>query len=135
MTVAPDASVRDALNIMREHRVGAVLVVDGDSLRGIFSERDLLSRVLREGRSLDLAVETVMSPNPVCGRENEPVASALARMQAGGHRHLPLRDERGRPVGTLSIRRVAQVLGDHFGPAACGMPLGPMIDMGDRDDG
>ncbi len=135
MTVSPHAMVRDAVRVMREHQVGAVLVVDGESLRGIFSERDLLSRVLRHRRSLDIEVGTVMSPDPVCGRESESVASALGRMRSGGHRHLPLRDDAGRPVGTFSIRRVVQVLGDHFGPAAMGMPLGPMIGEGEEQDG
>ncbi len=98
------ATVRTAAHIMKEHRIGALLVVDGDRLAGIFTERDALFRVLAGGLDPDRTpVERVMTRDPTTIAPDRPVLHALHLMHDGGFRHLPV-VERGRPVGVVSIR-------------------------------
>ena len=101
-----DDSVGRAVDLMRKHRYGSVLVVDGDrKLRGIFTERDLLKLSRDQGARRELALEGVMTVRPKTLREEDTIAHALNRMAVGGYRHLPiLRD--GLPVAFTSIRGI-----------------------------
>ena len=100
--VAPTASVRDVVNLLVENRGGAVLVVDGDSLSGIFTERDVLKKVAGRPGALDAPVAEYMTTDPVVVRENETVAVALHKMADGGFRHVPMGTAQGYRVVTAS---------------------------------
>ncbi len=90
-TLAPDQAVADAAAVMASREVGAVLVVEGDRLVGIFSERDLLRRVCAKGRALDeTQLREVMTPDPVTALPGEGRLIAVAKMQRAGCRHLPV---------------------------------------------
>lgn len=109
------APVADAVAAMRRHNTGCLLVTDRGRLAGIFTERDLLVRVLARGRSLAATtVRAVMTPDPVTVQPKDSVRTAIRRMEKGGYRHLPVVDEGGRPVGVLSARRVVHYLVEHF---------------------
>jgi len=98
------ATVREAARQMRTRRVGAVLVVSGDRLEGIFTERDMVNRVVAEGLDPDQAqLAEVMTANPDTIGPNDQALEALRRMQDGGYRHLPV-VENGRLVGIVSRR-------------------------------
>ena len=99
---------------MREQNVGCLLVTDAGRVVGIFTERDLLTRVLSRGRSLETPLRSCMTPNPVTVGPKDPVRTAIRRMQKGGYRHLPVVDDEGRPIGMLSVRRVVHYLVEHF---------------------
>src|SRR5437588_11878603 len=89
VTVAPLASVLEAAQLMAARRIGAVPVVDGDRLAGIFTERDVLTRVVAAG--LDPSTTTVadvMSTQLVVAETGEPYAVCLPRMTQAGVRHL-----------------------------------------------
>jgi len=89
---------------MRKERVGCLLICEGERMVGIFTERDLLRRVLAAGKPLTLTVAECMTPNPVAVHCTEPVGAALRRMEEGGYRHLPVVDETGRVVGLRGRR-------------------------------
>jgi CBS domain-containing protein len=89
---------------MREHHVGCVLVVDGDRLAGILTERDLLLKM--ENIGLDEPVARLMTPDPETLQLDDPIVWALNRMSVGGYRHVPLVDPDGRPVGILSVKDI-----------------------------
>ncbi|MCE9563533.1 MAG: CBS domain-containing protein [Planctomycetes bacterium] len=109
------ASVEEAVATMRTGKVGCLLVTDRGRVVGIFTERDLLTRVLAAQRPLDLTtMRAVMTSNPVTVGPKDPVRTAIKRMQRGGYRHLPVVDEVGRPVGILSARRVVHYIVEHF---------------------
>jgi signal-transduction protein with cAMP-binding, CBS, and nucleotidyltransferase domain len=114
LTIHVDSTVTDAVNAMREHNVGCLLVTDAGRVVGIFTERDLLTRILSRGRSLETPLRYCMTPNPVTVGPKDPVRTAIRRMQKGGYRHLPVVDEDGRPIGMLSARRVVHYLVEHF---------------------
>lgn len=125
VSVGPTATVREAVRVMREREVGCVLMVEGERLRGIFTERDLVARVLAETRALDTPLADVVTREPVTVSEDEPIGRALARMCNGHCRHLPVLDRIGRPVGSLSVKRAIHFLGECMPEAVYNLPLDP----------
>ena len=103
VTLASDKTVKDACRLMRERRVGAVLVTDADDrLVGIFTGRDAVCRVLAEGRDAAATpLADVMTANPDTILPGTDAIEALRLMQDGGYRHIPIADE-GRVVGIVS---------------------------------
>ena len=102
--LAPEATVREAARQMAGRRVGAALVSEGGRLVGIFTERDLLNRVV--ARDLDPAKTTlaeVMTRDPATVQPSQRAVDALHLMHDGGFRHLPV-VERGRVRGIVSLR-------------------------------
>ena len=115
-------TVADAVALMRRENVGGVLVCEVGRLVGLFTERDLMCRVLAVGKALDLSVADVMTPAPVTVLPSDPIRIAIRRMKAGGHRHLPVIDEESRPVGILSVKRVIHYLVEHYPAAVYNQP-------------
>jgi CBS domain-containing protein len=104
VSVPPTTTVREASNLMAKKQVGAVLVVEGERLVGIFSERDAVFRVIARG--LDPAatpLAQVMTPEPKTIKPNNTFGYAMTLMHENGFRHLPVIDE-GKVVGIVSAR-------------------------------
>jgi len=102
-SIAPDATVFEAIQMMDEKNVGALLVTRDDELHGIISERDYTRRVFLRGRhSRETRVEEIMSRNLTVTAPNEPVENCLRMMTERHIRHLPV-VENGRLVGLISI--------------------------------
>jgi CBS domain-containing protein len=112
LSLAPSASVRDAIRIMREHRIGCVLVVEEERLVGIITERDLLLKL--DGPNLDPPVGTLMTRDPEVLTPDAPIVYALNKMSVGGFRHVPLVDEQKRPVGIVSVKDIIDYIVDFF---------------------
>jgi CBS domain-containing protein len=102
-SIASDATVSEAIRIMDEKNVGALLVMDGDQLNGIISERDYTRKVfLRGKRSRETKVSEIMSTNVTVTHPREPVEKCLRLMTDKHIRHLPV-VEGDRVVGVISI--------------------------------
>jgi signal-transduction protein with cAMP-binding, CBS, and nucleotidyltransferase domain len=112
--VGADRPVADAVAAMKEYRAGCILVTHGGRLVGIFTERDLLTRLLATGLTLSTPLRECMTPRPVTVGLREPVRTAIQKMQDGAYRHLPVVDEENRPVGVLSAKRIVRYLVEHF---------------------
>src|SRR5262249_32955577 len=102
-----------------------LLVVQGQRVVGIFTERDLMRRVLAPSKPLSLSVAACMTPNPVTVQNKDPIGVAVKRMEEGGDRHLPVVDEAGRPVGVLSVKRIVHYLVEHFPATVHNLPPDP----------
>ncbi len=103
--IRPETTVQSAIQVMLEHDIGALLVVDSQGkLLGIFSERDLLNKVagLQEDYA-DLPVGAFMTPHPETVTTTDTLDFVLHKMDCGGYRHLPVVQE-GRPMGVISVR-------------------------------
>lgn len=102
--LSPDQTVGEAARLMADREVGCVLLVEAGSVVGIFSERDLLRRVVAKGASLaDTPLRTVMTRDPLTASPDEDRMAAMLKMRKIGCRHLPiLRD--GTLIDTISIR-------------------------------
>lgn len=104
VTVKPEDSVAEAAGRMARNHVGAVLVVEGNELRGILSERDVVSRVVAEGRDPAATKVSEVATEAVVDVEvATPVRKCLELQLAMDVRHLPVTDE-GKPIGVLSSR-------------------------------
>ncbi|MDR2187124.1 MAG: CBS domain-containing protein [Azonexus sp.] len=102
--VAPGDTVFDALTVMAEHDVGAVLVIDGKQLVGIFSERDHARRMILHGRtSKDTAVREVMSERVAYVTPATTLDECMALMTERRFRHLPVLNEDGSVLSIVSI--------------------------------
>ena len=112
--VDAEASVAAAVNAMNEHRTGCVLVEQSGRLAGIFTERDVLTKVIFRNNSNALKVDAVMTRNPETLEANQTIAYALNKMSVGGFRHVPLVDAESRPVGIISVKDIVDYLVDLF---------------------
>jgi CBS domain-containing protein len=102
-TIAPDASVFEAIQTMADREVGALAVMDGDTLAGIVSERDYARKVILQGHSSHaIRVATIMTREVITARLNDTVETCMAVMTERRIRHLPVIDE-DRTVGMISI--------------------------------
>ena len=100
--VPPETTVLDAVRKMNQERIGALLVMNGDDLVGIFTERDVLTRIVDQGRDPGATrVAEVMTSKPVVVSAAATVNEAMAVVTEKRCRHLPVVDE-GRLVGLVS---------------------------------
>jgi CBS domain-containing protein len=112
-TVSPQATVFDALKIMAEKNVGALVVTEGEGLVGLISERDYARKVVLLGRvSKDTPVADIMTREVVCVALGKAVDECMAIMTQGHFRHLPVIDG-DRLAGIISIGDVVKSLLDH----------------------
>lgn len=103
VSVAPDTNVFDALKVMAEREIGAVIVIEDGRLVGIMSERDYARKIVLRGRSsLDTRVREIMTERIVCARPQHTVSDCMTMMTNKRVRHLPVLDGE-RLVGILSI--------------------------------
>ena len=103
VSVAGDRTVAEAVKLLAERRIGAVPVIAGDAVIGIFSERDVIYSLEREGQSaLDRRVSEVMTAPAITVTPDESILAALALMTRRRIRHLPVVED-GRCVGFVSI--------------------------------
>lgn len=106
LSVAPGAMLSDAALLMAESKVGAVVVLEGETLVGILSERDIVYRAVAEGLSTrETAVEAVMTRDPVTVSVSDAVSDALAAHLGDTFRHLPVMDG-ARVAGVISYRDI-----------------------------
>lgn len=102
--VGPSDSVKEALAKMDAHNIGAVLVLEGDRLVGILSERDVARKVALGGKSPETTpVKAVMSQRVRCVTVAQTVEECMALMTEHHIRHLPVLDGEGKVKGILSI--------------------------------
>jgi CBS domain-containing protein len=107
VVVRPTTTVREAIQVMLARDIGAVLIVDADGrLVGVFSERDLLTKVAGiVDAFVDRPVQDFMTRNPETLTSTHTLAFALHKMDSGGYRHLPVISN-GRPTGVISVRNM-----------------------------
>jgi len=101
--VAPNTTVLEALRLMAEKEIGAVLVLEGESLAGIFSERDYARKVVLQGKaSKDTPVREIMTEKVVCVRPEQTIEDCMGLMTDKRIRHLPVLQSK-RVIGVVSI--------------------------------
>ncbi len=123
--VDAEATVAAAVNAMNEHRTGCVLVEQAGMLAGIFTERDVLTKVIFRNNSSALKVDAVMTRNPETLEANQSIAYALNKMSVGGYRHIPIVERSGKPVGVLSVRDIVDFLVELFPAGVLNLPPSP----------
>ncbi len=111
VTVHHSTSISEVANLMFSMGVGSVMVVDeGGSIVGIFTERDLVRLVATGKFSADLQVYSVMTRNPITIEPNALVYDALRKMRDYNIRHLPVVDSENKPIGMVSVRDILDAI-------------------------
>ncbi len=110
LTIAPHASVLDALKLMAEKDVGALVVLDGEKLVGIFSERDYARKIILFGKSSkETSVSEIMTSRVVCVRPEQTVDACMSLMTEKRVRHLPVLSGK-KVIGIISIGDVVRAM-------------------------
>jgi CBS domain-containing protein len=104
VATVPDATVREATILMNDHGIGSLLVIRSHRLVGIFTERDVLRRIVAEGRAPDMTlVGDVMTRDVVCCTPDTDVEEVADLMRCRRVRHVPVINAGGEVLGLVSI--------------------------------
>ena len=108
ISIAPHRPVFDALVVLAEYKIGALVVLEGEKLVGIFSERDYAREVVLQGRSSKTTpISEIMTTNVISSKLTDTVDQAMSVMSEKRIRHLPVVDN-GKVIGMLSIGDVVK---------------------------
>lgn len=114
VTVSPDSTISEVAELLKRRRIGCVVVEDQQKIVGIFSERDIVTRILPAGVSIKKAkVREHMTPDPATVEASEPLEKVFALLARQRFRHVPI-TLGGRPVGIVSLTDFAGVLREVF---------------------
>ncbi|MXV73698.1 CBS domain-containing protein [Candidatus Poribacteria bacterium] len=130
ITIDINSSTNEAIDLLLANKIGAAPVIENDTLRGIFSERDVLNKILnKQVGDLDvISVEEFMIADPETAQPEDSLNTAILYMARGGYRHVPIVDTENRPVGMVSIRDVISYLIEEFPQEVLTLPPRPVRD-------
>lgn len=121
-TVGRKTSVRDVIDTMRRERRNCALVLDGDALVGIFTDRDVLKKVVSTPELWDTPIEEVMTATPTTIDPQDSADNALQMMDDGHFRNVPVVDSDGQIRGNVSHYAFIKFLADHFPQEVYNLP-------------
>ena len=122
----PQATVRNAIEVMRQEKVSCVLVVDQKQLVGVFTERDVVNKVAATPLDVDrVRLRDVMSPDPECLQMDDELVYALHQMHLCECRHIPVVDEQRRPIALVSMQAIISDLTASFPQEVLNLPPTP----------
>jgi CBS domain-containing protein len=105
------APVREAIVMMQEKQLSCVLLVEQGRLVGVFTERDVVTKVAAAPLDVDrVPLRDVMRPDPECLQLDDTLVDALHQMYLGDYRHVPVVDEQGRPTALVSMQALVDAL-------------------------
>ncbi|WP_343673146.1 CBS domain-containing protein [Chitinophaga sp.] len=108
-SIHPDSTVFDALSVLVDKNVGALIVLENEKVLGIFSERDYARRIIVKGRaSKETLIREIMTEHPISVTESDSIEDCMVKMTEKHIRHLPVIDEQDRLVGMISIGDVVK---------------------------
>ncbi len=114
VTIRPEQTLREALAMLAQHSIGAVLVVDvRGALVGILSERDIVREAVRNEKFFDLAVSQIMTSNVISGQPQDDVSAVATTMTNKRFRHLPVLDG-GKIMGVVSLGDIVKAQRDEY---------------------
>jgi len=114
VTIRPEQKLREALALLAQHSIGAVVVTDATgTLVGILSERDIVREAVRNERFFDLTVSAIMTKNVITGQPQDDLNAVATTMTIKRFRHLPVLDG-GKVVGIVSLGDVVKAQRDEY---------------------
>ena len=125
-----DSNTNEAIDLLLSNNIGAAPVVENGYLRGIFSERDVLNKILNQhvGDLDDISVMEFMIADPQTAQPEDTLNTAILYMARGGYRHVPIVDTENRPIGMVSIRDLMSYLVEEFLQEVLTLPPKPVRD-------
>lgn len=130
------ATVADAVNAMIQNHMGALLIIEDGRLYGLFTERDVLTRVVAQGRvPAETSIRDVMTPDPECLSFDDEIVFALNKMTVGGFRHIPILDKHGTAVAVVSMRDVVAHIVSYYSAEVFNLPSNPDAGLSSEREG
>lgn len=114
ITVSPGTPLGRVIEIMQRERRGAVLISAGSTLKGIFTERDVVTKVLSSTAQLSDPIEKYIGSELHCVKPTDKVGKAIDLMAEHGLRHLPVCGEDMMPLGIVSVRNIIECLAEQY---------------------
>ena len=134
VVVESSANVGTTIELMQQKRIGCVLATRDGVLAGIFTERDILMKLINKKVDYTkVVVSDVMTPSPEVLHLDDTIAYAMNMMSVGGYRHLPIVDERMKPLSILSVKDVVAYIVEHFPDEILNLPPKPLRSTSERE--
>ncbi|NQV49200.1 MAG: CBS domain-containing protein [Candidatus Marinimicrobia bacterium] len=126
ITIQGETSIATCLQLMQDEKIGCLLITESEKLIGIFTERDIIRRIVGKGLSHeDIDVQDYMTKDPDTLTDDAPLAFALNYMVLGGYRHVPIIDTENRPLACLSIKDIVKHIGNYYFSEIANLPPTP----------
>jgi CBS domain-containing protein len=122
LKVSGKTPLAKVIESMRQEKSGCVVTVEGEKITGIFTERDLLTKVMNEKVDWNEPVSKFITPDPVTMKSDEPLRKALFLMRKKNFRHIPITGDQGELTGVLSVRNVIRLFSEHFPQEIMNLP-------------
>lgn len=122
VSVPVGTSLEKAIETMKAQRAACILICEQDRVRGIFTERDLLTKVINTSVNLSAPIDDFMTTAPRTLSLDDPLSDAVMLMHEGGYRHIPLVDGYGRVKGLLDVRHIIEFLAEQFPTEVLNLP-------------
>ena len=132
--VESGTSVRETIEAMRQQAHHCAIVMDSGSLKGIFTDRDILRKVVDVPDTLDQHIDQVMTPTPITVNSSDAADAALALMDSKHFRNVPVVNDKGQIIGNLTHYAIIKYLADRFPESVYNLPPDP-DQVTDRRDG
>ena len=127
VTVERNTTIRYCIDLMVARHIGCLIVVENGKLAGMFTERDVLTKIAGQKLNYDsITVDQVMTPHPVALRNRDSVGTAVRLMHGGGYRHVAIVDHNNEPVSVVSIRDIVAYIADFFPQDVLNLPPHPI---------
>jgi len=135
--VVLDASspLREVVRRMRHENAGCALITRDSQLAGIFTERDLVARVIGTTAAFDRPVADWMTPEPGQVNDTDTIRKAVRLMQRGGYRNVPVVNSTGGVVGCVRHKDIINYLAEHFSSQILNLPPNPELIALQREGG
>lgn len=130
-----EAPVRKVVEALRDRHAGCALLVRGGRLAGIFTERDVLLKILGVEGALDRPVSTYMTPDPVRVTKGDPIRKAVILMRQGGFRTVPVVDAQGGVLSCVRHKDIVNYLVEHYAERVLNLPPDPEQVVETREGG
>jgi CBS domain-containing protein len=136
LTLDIGKTVQDALDFLIANHTSCLLITREEVLVGIVTERDIITKALPSGKPFtSFPIDEIMTRNPECFQPDDSVAFVLNAMHIGGYRHIPVVDDRNRPLAIVSVRDIISFIVEHFSEAILNLPPKPMRGTRTQDGG
>ena len=120
------ATVREAIDAMQQEGTSCMLVVDQGQLVGVFTERDVVTKVAGQDIDIDhMPVCEVMQPDPDCLGMDDELVYALHQMSLGAYRHIPVIDDQRQPIAVVSMQAILGYISEWFPQEMLNLPPSP----------
>lgn len=121
----PSITVRDAIKLMQDHKAGYIVIVEKKKCVGIFTETDVVRKILEQDVDWDKQVREFMTPDPVCLKPDDSVGTAIDVMGSNRFYHIPLVDDKGELVQVISVRTLIRFLAEYYAAEVLNLPPHP----------